>query len=53
MKKNNRFPPGWNEKRVREVLEHCEALREEEVVAEDEAAYESELLRTFRSFIDR
>jgi len=39
MKKLNRFPKGWNEARVREVLEHYEGQTEEEAVAEDEAAY--------------
>jgi hypothetical protein len=42
MKKSNRFPPGWDEQRVRAVLEHYEAQTEEEAVAEDEAAYKSE-----------
>lgn len=36
----NRFPQGWNEERVRRVLEHYEMQSEEEAVAEDEAAYE-------------
>ncbi len=40
MKKRNRFPPGWDEQRVRAVLEHYETQTEEEAVAEDEAAYE-------------
>jgi hypothetical protein len=35
------FPPGWDEARVRRVLDHYEAQSEEEAVAEDEAAYES------------
>jgi hypothetical protein len=34
------FPPGWDEQRVRRVLEHYETQSEEEAVAEDEAAYE-------------
>jgi hypothetical protein len=38
--KANRFPPGWDENRVRRVLEHYESQTEEEAVAEDEAAYE-------------
>ena len=33
------FPPGWNEERVKEVLEHYDSQSEEEAVAEDEAAY--------------
>ena len=40
MKKRNRFPPGWDEQRVRAVLEHYETQTEGEAVAEDEAAYE-------------
>jgi hypothetical protein len=36
--KRNRFPAGWNEARVRKVLEHYEAQTEDEAVAEDEAA---------------
>jgi hypothetical protein len=39
--KKNKFPPGWNEERVRKVLKHYEAQTEEEAVAEDEAAYET------------
>jgi hypothetical protein len=39
MKRRNRFPTGWNEDRVREVLEHYESQTEEEAVAEDEAAF--------------
>jgi hypothetical protein len=35
------FPEGWNEERVRRVLEHYEKQSDEEAVAEDEAAYES------------
>jgi len=35
------YPPGWDENRVRRVLEHYEAQSDEEAVAEDEAAYEA------------
>ena len=38
----NRFPPGWDEKRVRDVLDYYERQTDEEAVAEDEAAFESE-----------
>ena len=38
--KRNRFPAGWNEARVRRVLEHYERQTEDEAVAEDEAAFE-------------
>jgi hypothetical protein len=36
-----KFPAGWDEARVRGVLDHYERQSEEEAVAEDEAAYES------------
>ncbi len=39
--KQNRFPPGWDEDRVRGVLDHYENQTEEEAIAEDEAAFES------------
>lgn len=39
-KVETRFPPGWNEQCVREVIEHYETQSEEEAVAEDEAAFE-------------
>lgn len=35
-----KFPPGWDEERVRRVLEHYEGQTEEEAVAEDEAAFD-------------
>ncbi len=38
--RKNKFPPGWNEERVRRVLAHYEQQTEEEAVAEDEAAFE-------------
>jgi hypothetical protein len=34
-----KFPPGWDEERVRKVLEHYEEQTEEEATAEDEAAF--------------
>lgn len=39
--KQNRFPEGWDEARVREVLEYYEDQTEEEAIAEAEAAFES------------
>ena len=33
----DRFPPGWDEARVRRVLEHHEGQTDAEAVAEDEA----------------
>ncbi len=37
----SRFPTGWNEARVRSLLERYETQTDDEAVAEDEAAYES------------
>jgi hypothetical protein len=42
MKKKQKFPAGWNEKRVREVLAHYENQSEDEQFAEIEAAREAE-----------
>jgi hypothetical protein len=39
--KQNKFPPGWDEERVKRVLVHYESQTEEEAVAEDEAAFEA------------
>jgi hypothetical protein len=39
--KRAQFPEGWNEERVRKLLDHYETQSDEEAVAEDEAAYES------------
>lgn len=40
MNRSNRFPPGWDEARVNRVLDHYETQRDEEAVAEDEAAFD-------------
>jgi len=42
--KENKFPPGWDEERVRRVLNHYEHQTEEQSLAEVEAAYEQEEL---------
>ena len=34
----NRFPPGWDESRVRRLIAACDSLTDDEWVAEDEAA---------------
>ncbi len=39
--KKNRFPPGWDEDRVRRVLEHYEGQSDEEALAEDEEALDT------------
>lgn len=33
------FPKGWNEKKIRQLIDHYENQSEDEAVAEDEAAY--------------
>lgn len=38
MTKQSRFPKGWDEARVKRVIEHYESQSETEAVAEDEAA---------------
>ena len=42
MKKQNEFPPGWDEERVQSVIAHYEQQTEDEAVAEDEAALRNE-----------
>jgi hypothetical protein len=37
-----KFPPGWDEERVRRVLAHYEEQTEEEALAENEAAFENQ-----------
>lgn len=37
----NRFPPGWDEARVRLVLEHYENQTDEETVAEDKERFDA------------
>jgi hypothetical protein len=37
----NRFPKGWSETKVKELIRHYENQSEDEAVAEDEAAYQS------------
>ena len=39
--KQSKYPAGWNENRVKSVLEHYESQTENEAVAEDEAAFEA------------
>jgi len=40
--RQSKYPPGWDEDRVRRVMAHYEQQSEEEAVAEDEAAFEDE-----------
>ena len=39
MKNETNFPPGWDEARVRRILEHYERQTAAEAAAEDEAAF--------------
>jgi len=39
--KQSKFPSGWDENRVKQVLEHYETQSEVEAVAEDEATFEA------------
>jgi hypothetical protein len=40
--RQSKYPPGWDEDRVRRVMIHYEQQSEEEAVAEDEAAFENQ-----------
>ena len=40
MMKQGRFPKGWDEERVKRILDYYENQTEDEAVAEDEAAWE-------------
>jgi hypothetical protein len=42
VKRALKFPKGWDADRVRQVLAHYESQSEDEAVAEDEAAYETD-----------
>jgi hypothetical protein len=37
----NRYPKGWNRKRVQKLVAHYENQTDEQAIAEDEAAYHS------------
>ena len=42
MKKQNKFPPGWDEERVQSVIAHYDQQTEDEAVAEAEKALQNE-----------
>jgi len=46
--KQTKFPKGWDEERVKRVLDYYENQTEDEAVAEDEAAWED----TSQTFIE-
>lgn len=37
----NKFPPGWDDKRVQNVLEHYDKQTDEDASAEDDQAFEN------------
>ena len=39
----SKLPPGWDEARIRRVLDYYENQTEDEAVAEDEAAFNSQM----------
>ena len=41
MMTKNKFPEGWDEEKVKRLIDHYENQTEEEAVAEDEAAFEN------------
>ena len=44
--KQNKFPPGWDEKRVQRVIDYYENQTEDEAVAEAEEAFRHEFITT-------
>ncbi len=38
---NNKFPPGWDEEKVKRVIDYYDNQTEDEAVAEDEAIEDS------------
>ena len=50
--KQARYPVGWDEAHVKEVLAHYEQQSDDEAVAEDEAAYESTTHTTMEVPVD-
>jgi hypothetical protein len=46
--KKGKFPKGWDEERVKRILNHYERQTEDEAVGEDEAAWEN----TTQTFIE-
>lgn len=46
--KKNKYPPGWDEDRVKRVLSYYEEQSENEAIAEDESAWED----TSQTFIE-
>jgi hypothetical protein len=49
---DTKYPPGWDEQRVKRALAHYEEQTDDQAVAEDEAAYESTTHTTMEVPID-
>ena len=49
---DSHYPAGWDQDRVRKVLEHYENQSDDEAVAEDEAAYEATTHTTMEVPVD-
>ncbi|MBN1360856.1 MAG: hypothetical protein JW993_09700 [Sedimentisphaerales bacterium] len=41
---DSKYPPGWDEDRLRRLMDHCERQNAKEAAAEDETAFEGENL---------
>ena len=52
MKKQRKFPLGWNEARVRRVLKHYETQTDEEAAAEDEASFRTPTHTAMKTPVD-
>ena len=39
--KKQQFPVGWDEARVRRLIDHYENMSDDEIIAEDEAAHQA------------
>jgi hypothetical protein len=39
---NQKFPPGWDQARVERLIAHYDAMDDDALVAEDEAAHEAD-----------
>ena len=50
--KQDKFPPGWDERRVQNVIDYCENQTKNEVVAEDESASQSEFSMLIEVFTE-
>ena len=50
--KQNKFPPGWDEKRVQRVIDYYENQTEDEAVAEAETASQNEFSMLIEIFTE-